>query len=543
MKEKITFLVKTKKVLKSIISYREYLAVTTGILLFLLSGTLGSPNRVNKDLEGQKKQGNRSQSKNYIKDTRDKVNLMSREAILKHKGNSMNIGHGIKVKGHDLEELKIALLGMMGLGDRSINGIQMVKNGQIQSLSKENAEFLYQQTGGGNDREKRNDLSKQKIIESTIPRNISFSNLLFNNGIPPDQIIKIARSAKTLFNVDRIKAGKPYKLGLNPDQTFGLFEYEIDLEKYLLIKPYGKRFKSELKKILYQTRTEKISGTINSNLINAMKKAGVRDATVFQFVKIFSWKVDFFREIKKGDRFQILLERNYRRGEHVKDGKILAAILQTNGKLFDAIYFEDPAGFGEYFSSKGNSLKGKFLKSPLKYARISSGFSYRRYHPIYKKHLPHLSIDYAAPRGTPVHAVSKGIVVSKKRNSRAGNYITLDHNRIYQTSYSHLSKYAKGLKVGKQVKQGEVIGFVGSTGAATGPHLDFALKKDGKRINPKKLRFIGGRSISGKFKRQFSSIAHEYMETLGEGNHRIRVTSDGAIGHGDKVLAGRDISR
>ena len=335
-----------KNALKTVTRYRHYLAVGMGVFLLLLSGVIGSPKKRDLNYSGQNNGSNKSPTIVYEEGLKanspdrvgNKFNLMSREGILNHKGKSIDIGYGIKVEGEDLEELKLALLAPMGLGDWSLYDIPIVKNGRIQPVSKKNAALISRRIYAVKAKQvKQNKKPEPKVIESTIPRYISFSNLLFNNGIPHDQIIKMAVSARSLFNMDRIKAGQPYKLGLNAGQRFEFFQYDIDLEKYLVIKPYGHSFRSELKKIPYEIKTKIIKGTIHSNLINAITRAGVKYSTALRFVKIFSWKVDFFRDIRKGDWFKVLLERKYRDGKYIKDGKILAAVLRANGKLFDAI--------------------------------------------------------------------------------------------------------------------------------------------------------------------------------------------------------------
>jgi len=197
--------------------------------------------------------------------------------------------------------------------------------------------------------------------------------------------------------------------------------------------------------------------------------------------------VDFALDVREGDAFKAVVEKRYRNGEFVGYGSIPAAEFVNQGTTYQGFLFENKEGHSEYYDAKGRSLRRTFLKTPLEYARISSGFSYNRFHPIKKEWCPHPAIDYAAPVGTPVKTVGDGVVLGAGRDNASGKFVRIRHNSVYETYYLHLSRFGKGIKKGARVRQGQVIGYVGSSGMSTGPHLDFRMKKNGKYVNPRRI--------------------------------------------------------
>ena len=211
---------------------------------------------------------------------------------------------------------------------------------------------------------------------------------------------------------------------------------------------------------------------------------------------IFGWDVDFVLDIREGDSFSAVIEKRYRKGVFAGYGRVLAAEFINQGNTFQGFLYTDEDGQQEYYDYDGNNLRKAFLKAPLKNFRITSSFSWRRFHPI--KHIwrPHLAIDYAAPVGTPIYTVGDGVVMAMSRHKANGKYIQIRHNSVYESYYLHLSKFAKGLRKGKKVSQGQIIGFVGNTGISTGPHLDFRMKKNGKFVDPRKIKAPQEKSLS-----------------------------------------------
>lgn len=230
-----------------------------------------------------------------------------------------------------------------------------------------------------------------------------------------------------------------------------------------------------------------MQGEISSSLFESLLEQNADPQLATQLSEILGWDIDFFRDIRKGDRFTLLYEEFTRDGDRVRDGRILAASFTNQGREYSAFLHENELGFPAYYDEKGGSLEKQFLRAPLKFSRISSNFSTRRLHPVHKTYRPHYGVDYAAPTGTPVYATANGTVVKRERRSGNGKFVQLRHGNGYETFYLHLSRYAKGVGVGSKVKQGDLIGYVGMTGTATAPHLDYRVKHNGKWLNPRKL--------------------------------------------------------
>ena len=249
--------------------------------------------------------------------------------------------------------------------------------------------------------------------------------------------------------------------------------------------------------------------TISSSLWVDMRNAGVSPELIISLSDIYAWTVDFFG-LQKGDRFRVLYEEKICDGEVVAVDTVRYATFTRGSEVLPSIMFDQKDGGNIYWNEKGESMRKAFLKAPLKFSRISSGFSYSRKHPVTRKVQPHTGIDYAAPKGTPVMTIGDGVVTSMKYEGAGGNTIRIRHNSVYSTAYLHLSGYAKGLKVGQRVRQGQVIGYVGSTGRSTGPHLDFRVWKNGTPINPLKMDSPPAEPLKGEFKAAFEQTQKKY---------------------------------
>jgi len=247
----------------------------------------------------------------------------------------------------------------------------------------------------------------------------------------------------------------------------------------------------------------------NSLWASAVIHYGLNPELVMAFADIFAYDIDFFTDIREGDEFRLLFEEKYCQGAGLGPGRILAAEFINNGQQFKAYYYENSKGEGGYYDAEGRSLKKMFLKSPLRYRRISSFFSRSRFHPILKIYRPHLGVDYSAPTGTPVEALGDGRIAFIGWKGGYGNYIEIKHNRTYTTCYGHLSRFAKGLKTGQRVKQGDLIGYVGSTGLSTGPHLDFRVKNNGKFIDPLAMKMEPAPPIDPAERAKFMALVKD----------------------------------
>ena len=259
---------------------------------------------------------------------------------------------------------------------------------------------------------------------------------------------------------------------------------------------------------------ETVRGTITDNLYDSCIRAGLPVASIMDLADLFAYDIDFVTDLREGDTFAVHFREEVKDGKRVRVGPILAAEMSVGGKSYRAFYYKLGDGYEGYFDVKGRSLRKLFLKAPLSYSRISSTFTYKRLHPILKIYRPHLGIDYAAPYGTPVSSLGYGTITYLGRKGGFGNYIEIRHNQHYKTTYGHLARFVKGLRVGSKVKQGDVIGYVGSSGLATGPHLDFRFYKNKKPINFLKTDFPNARSITKSQVPDFKRKREAYLGAL-----------------------------
>jgi murein DD-endopeptidase MepM/ murein hydrolase activator NlpD len=256
------------------------------------------------------------------------------------------------------------------------------------------------------------------------------------------------------------------------------------------------------------------SGEISTSLFAATDDAGLSDAVAMQLPEIFSGEIDFHRDLRPGDRFSVVYEGYFRDGEFVRTGRVLAAEFSNQGRSYRAVYFQDNDGRGGYYTPEGKNLRRTFLRSPLEFSRVSSGFSASRFHPVLQTWRAHKGVDYAAPVGTRIRATADGYVQFMGSQNGYGNVAILRHGNGYSTLYGHMSGFRKGLAVGTQVHQGDVIGFVGMTGLATGPHLHYEFRINDKHQNPLKLAVPQGPSITRELRASFEQASQPLVERL-----------------------------
>jgi murein DD-endopeptidase MepM/ murein hydrolase activator NlpD len=324
------------------------------------------------------------------------------------------------------------------------------------------------------------------ITSSVVRRNEYLSDILLAQGLnyfTIDQMVKVSRP---VFDFRRMKEGNKYTCFFHNDSIGNLahFVYEINTTEFITIS-MGDSLQVSTGKKEIETLQKTASGQINSSLWNALQENNLPPSLAIELSEIYAWTVDFFA-IEKGDYFKVLYDEEYVDNSSIGVGKIHAALFSHHGKPYYAFNFEQN-GSWDYFDENGQSLRKAFLKSPLTFARISSRFSNSRFHPVLKIRRPHHGIDYAAPTGTPVHTIGDGRVIMKGWSGGGGNTLKIKHNSVYTTVYMHLSGYAKNLSTGDQVRQGQLIGYVGSTGLSTGPHLDFRVYKNGSPVDPLKV--------------------------------------------------------
>ena len=325
------------------------------------------------------------------------------------------------------------------------------------------------------------------LIESKIKKNQFLSDLLTEYDIPYPAISRVAQLSREVFDVRKIKRGNTYVVFTTKDSLnkTRYVVYEHTPTDYIVfdlgdsINVY-----KETKQIIIEQKTT--FGIISTSLWDAINEKKLNPVLVNDLSEIFAWSIDFFG-LQKGDSFKIVYEEQYVDSTSIGISKIYAAWFNHMEEDFFAIPFVQNDR-ESYFDLEGNSLRKAFLKAPLRFSRISSRFSNNRLHPILKIRRPHHGVDYAAPAGTPVHAIGDGKIIKAGYYGGAGRLIKIRHNSIYTTAYMHLSKYGKGVKSGKYVKQGDIIGYVGSSGLSTGPHLDFRFYKYGTPIDPLKVK-------------------------------------------------------
>lgn len=352
------------------------------------------------------------------------------------------------------------------------------------------------------------------VVVDTIRKNQFLSNIMLKQDIDYNTITHIEKKHRKVFDIRKIKPGQKHTFLISrdsiPTPTFWIYEInKIDYAVFSLTDSLTAWIGHKE----VETKVEYIEGVIESSLWNAMKAAGGDQNITMELSEIYAWTVDFFG-IQPGDTFKVVYENRYIKDECIGMGRILASYLKNSGEGHYAYYFEQN-NKGEYFDENGDNLRKAFLKAPLNYKRISSTFSNARKHPVTKVVRPHHGVDYAAPTGTPVVTVADGTVIEKGWDKKGGgNYVKVKHNNTYTTTYMHLNGFAKGIQKGSKVKQGQLIGYVGSTGMSTGPHLDFRLNKNGKYINPLTFESPSANPVSGENKVAFEEKINEFKVIL-----------------------------
>ncbi len=321
------------------------------------------------------------------------------------------------------------------------------------------------------------------IQKRIIKNRQNLSQIFKAEGFSPSRIHEIVTKCKDVMDVRKIRAGKPYYV-MN-------FRYSGTVPRYLVYETTPLDYiifdlgnpVSVYKGIKhFKIKTRTVEGTIDSSLWNAFSKNNLNFNLATKLSEIFAWSIDFFH-FQKGDKFTMVIEEKWVNNKKAGTGKIIAAKMTIRGKEHYAFRFKSNDGRVSYYDENGKSLQKRFLKAPLKYVCITSGFTRRRFHPIYHKYKAHLGIDYSAPRGTPIMTVGDGIIETVGYDRTRGKYIRVRHNHKYMSQYIHMCRYARGMKKGVRVSQGDVIGYVGTTGLATGPHLDFRFWIDGRPVN------------------------------------------------------------
>lgn len=331
------------------------------------------------------------------------------------------------------------------------------------------------------------------VVEARVPARATLAGLLRAHDVSEEVARRIVDAAARVFDTRRLRAEQPYRLEKRLDGLVRLFEYKVDADLLLRVVGTGgdaapPAFDVALVPFEKHRGLVSLRGTIDRDhpsLVSAIAEQGETVSLAMAMAEVFGGDIDFNNDLQPGDRFEVVFEKTLSAGEFAGYGPILAAEFRNDGRTLRAFRFQPPGGEPGYYDEQGRSLKRFFLRSPLKFEpRISSGFSFRRLHPVLGEWRAHPAVDYVAPVGTPVVAVAPGVVTHAGRAGGAGTMVTIRHDNGYESSYLHLSAIARGVRVGARVAQGEVVGRVGATGLSTGPHLDYRLKRNGAWVNP-----------------------------------------------------------
>lgn len=358
-------------------------------------------------------------------------------------------------------------------------------------------------------------VEKEVTSDLVVSSGSSLDELLRGFDLPGNDVGAIIQAAKPVFNLRRLREGNRITMTRSPNGEVESMLYEVDRDHELSIsREIDGTYKAELNELPSTTKVEAITGTLHSSLFESISDIGEQPELAVRLAEIFAYDLDFYTDPRPGDTFRVLLERReYQNGQPSGYGRILMAEYNNGGHAYRAVLFHDPSGEPAYYSDTGQSLQKAFLRSPLKFAaRISSHFSRARFHPILKIYRPHLGTDYAAPMGTPVQAVANGRVMASAFQRGGGNYVEIRHNDGYVSYYMHLSR--RLVRPGQKVRQGQRIGLVGMTGLATGPHLDFRLRRKGQFVNFERMHLPPAFPVAKKDMPEFKEMRDKWMRLL-----------------------------
>lgn len=352
------------------------------------------------------------------------------------------------------------------------------------------------------------------VIKGTVKQGQTLGEILYENHINHPEIAEIVSKSKGIFDVRRVNTGKEYTVICVDDSTEKAcyFIYQENPTDFVVmdltdgIDVYrGKKEVTTKLKVSY--------GEISSSLSESVDELGISPRVSIKLSEIYAWTIDFFK-IQKGDAFKVYYENKYIDDEYIGIGRILASEFKHKNQKFYAFYHEDSKNFGEHFDEKGRTLRKSFLKAPLDFYRISSRYSTNRKHPVTGRWKGHFGTDYAAPKGTPIMTTANGTVVAASYTKNNGNFVKVRHNGTYTTQYLHMSKIKPGIRKGVYVKQGETIGYVGSTGLATGPHVCYRFWKNGKQVDPYKQDLPPGDPIKKENEADYMIVKDSLMQIL-----------------------------
>ncbi len=342
----------------------------------------------------------------------------------------------------------------------------------------------------------------------TIKKGQTFFDIFRHYGIDMSDLAQLQKASADVYPLRNVYPGNQYKIRVDPADRVRSLVYGINDDTTLRITRTATGFLAEKISVQYEREIHYVGGAIRDNLVNAIGAGKDNTLLALNLSDIFAWDIDFSTDLRKGDEFRIIVEGLYKDGQFRKYGDILSATFKNNGKDYAAYKFEHDTE-ADYYDPDGNSLRKAFLKAPLNFRRISSSFTSRRLHPILKIYRPHHGIDYSAPKGTLVSVVGDGTVTFSGYKGQYGKLVIVRHPNGYRTYYGHLSRIKKNARRGSKVKQGDIIGSVGSTGLATGPHLHFEMRRNNKPVNPRTIKMPRGKPVPRKLMSSFQNVKSE----------------------------------
>lgn len=364
-------------------------------------------------------------------------------------------------------------------------------------------------------------LDKYKVIEDILRPGDILGEILMQNGLSYPEVASLVEKAKGIFNITSMRIGKKYYfLSTDLKEKPEFMVYEPSAFEYVIFH-MAPPFKVEVVKRDVEKKYVSASGVLETNFWQALTDNGLDDEVADGMIDVLAHSVDFYHQ-KQGDRFKVLYEQYLVEGHPVGSGKIIAALYEREGKEYYAFNFEKQGESAKYFDFEGRPAKKAFLKAPVKFSRISSRFSQNRLHPILGYNRPHFGTDYAAPYGTPILAIADGTVSEATRKGGNGNYVKIRHDKTYESQYLHMSGFAKGIHPGSHVEQGQTIGYVGSTGLATGPHVCFRFWKNGAQVDHLKLNLPTPQPIAGADLAKYTVIRDSLKTMLDGVQYRTR---------------------
>ncbi|MES9940415.1 MAG: peptidoglycan DD-metalloendopeptidase family protein [Candidatus Thiodiazotropha sp. 6PLUC2] len=342
----------------------------------------------------------------------------------------------------------------------------------------------------------------------------SMASIFKKHDLSANLLHRIVHSSKTAKQLTAIKPGEMLYLEFDSEQQLVALRLAHSKIDSIEIAVTDDGFDATEMSRAVDTRNAHLSGVIENSLYLSAKKAGLPEKLIMQLADIFGWDIDFALEIRSGDRFTVIFEEDYLDGEKLRDGPILAAEFINQGRTYQALRYVDDTGHADYYTPEGRSMRKAFLRAPVDFRRISSKFTRERWHPVLGKKRPHRGVDYAARTGTPIRSSGDGKIIFRGKKGGYGNTLIIQHGQTYTTLYAHLSRYNKKAKKGRRVKQGQVIGYVGKTGMATGPHLHYEFRVNGVHRNPLTVKLPAAQPIAKKYRDDFQIKVRPLISTL-----------------------------